>query len=153
MSWLNSGPIPLKGKPMIQTKRIKAAIFVLGCLLLGSCFPTSEYFNSHLNSYKGEQSTYLLHQLGPPTTTIKLPHQQTVWAYFSDTTTYMSNNQMSTVMMPVTSSCHFWFILDSENTVNTVGHKGDNCQTSREGTNTTGLKFWGGTVLPPAHSP
>ncbi len=132
-------------------KGIKVIVSVLGCLFLGSCFPTSEYFNTHLDSYKGETSTHLLHQLGPPTTTINLPHQQTVWVYFADSTTYISNYQLSNVMMPLTSSCHFWFVLDSDSTVKKVGHKGDNCQTSQEGTNTAGLKFWGGTVLPPAH--
>ncbi|MHB1731131.1 MAG: hypothetical protein ACYCVG_09295 [Leptospirillum sp.] len=134
----------------MKPRRIKDFVAVFSLLFLGSCFPTSDYFNAHLASYKGEPSTYLLRRLGPPTTTLKLPHKQTVWAYFSDSTTYISNNQMSTVMMPLTSSCHFWFVLDSEDTVNKVGHKGDNCQTSRDGTSTAGLKFWGGTVLPPA---
>ena len=137
---------------MSQAKRIRLVFPFVFCLLLVSCFPTSDYFKAHLDSYKGEPSTVLLHQLGPPTETIKLPHKQTVWAYFADSTTYISNNQLSTVMMPVTSSCHFWFILDSEDTVQKVGNKGDECQTTKNGSNTAGLKFWGGTVLPPAHS-
>jgi hypothetical protein len=137
----------------MQIKRSKAAFLLLGCLSLGSCFPTSEYFNANLESYKGVPSSYLFQKLGPPTTTVNLPHKQTVWAYFSDSTTYLTNNQVSTVMVPVTSSCHFWFVLDPDNTVRKVGHKGDNCQSSRDGTDSAGLKFWGGTILPPAHAP